>query len=45
MKKSCNIDGSFYGDDSENDDFDEYDNETSKAYSAYKKKLIKDIDN
>ena len=41
------LDRSFYEDESENedDDYDEYDNETSKSYSAYKRKLIRDLDN
>lgn len=45
MKKSCNLDRSYYEDESENeDDFDEYDNETvSKSYCAYKRKLIRDM--
>jgi len=43
--KSSNADRSFYEDDSENDDYDEYDDETSKSYSAYKRKLIRDLEN
>lgn len=45
--KSSNADRSFYEDESENeedDDYDEYDNETSKSYSAYKRKLIRDLE-
>lgn len=44
MQKTCNLDRSYYEDDELSDDFDEYDCEESKTYSAYKRKLIKDLD-
>jgi hypothetical protein len=47
MKKSCVLeDNSFYEEDSENDDYDEYKNEDApKSYNAYKRNLLKEIDN
>lgn len=42
--KNCNLDGSYYEDEECSDDYEEYNNEDSKSYSAYKKKLIKDLD-
>ena len=39
-------DKSFYDDESENDDFDEYkDDNASNSYSAYKKRLLKEMEN
>lgn len=44
LKKSCNLDRSFYEDEELSDDFDDYEGEDSKSYSAYKRKLIKDLE-
>lgn len=45
LKKTCNLDGSYYEDDENSDDLDEeYNGEDSKSYSAFKKKLIRDLD-
>jgi hypothetical protein len=38
------VDRSYHEDDDNSDDFEEYDGEDSKAYSAYKRKLIKDLE-
>lgn len=44
LRKSCNLDRSYHEDDENSDDYEEYDGEDSKAYSAYKRKLIKDLE-
>lgn len=38
------IDRSYHEDDENSEDYEEYDGEDSKAYSAYKRKLIKDLE-
>lgn len=44
LRKSCNLDRSYYEDEENSDDYEEYDDEDSKSYSAYKRRLIKELE-
>ena len=37
-------DRSYYEDEENSDDYEEYDDEDSKSYSAYKRRLIKELE-